>query len=169
MTTRLAKYHGAAYCLPSKTEDSLRASVQSAPISDLRSDRSARPPVAAYAGVWVLPTSRTSGGFSSESEVVIFCWMPFHCWVSNFSLAFVFFSKAAVTSLVQPGGVEPSMAQTVRVCPLKPSAPVFPPLSPSSPPHAATETNMPATPIAAMSLRFTSPSSGMPATPLPTA
>lgn len=40
-----------------------------------------------------------------------------------------------------------------------------PPLAPSSflssSPHAAMLTNMPATPIAAMSLRFTPPSSGM--------
>lgn len=118
MTTRLAKYHGAAYCLPSKTEDLLSASTQSPPISCLRSLRSARPPVAAYAGVWVLPTSMTSGGVDSERAVVIFCWMPSHFWVWNFSVAPVFFLKAAVRSLVQPGGVEPSMAQTVSVWPL---------------------------------------------------
>src|SRR4051812_14287224 len=118
MTTRLAKYQGAAYCLPSKTADALRFSAQSAPIPLFRSLRSARPPVAAYAGVWVLPTSMTSGGVDSERAVVIFCWIPSHFWVSNFSVAPVFFLNAACRSLVQAGGVEPSIAQTVRVCPL---------------------------------------------------
>ncbi len=65
----------------------------------------------------MLPISKTSGGFSSDRAVVSFCWMPFHCWTSNLTFALVFFSNSAARSFCHWSGEEPSMTQTVSVCP----------------------------------------------------
>ncbi|MGX1118095.1 hypothetical protein RKD37_003458 [Streptomyces ambofaciens] len=65
----------------------------------------------------MLPISKTSGGFSSERAVVSFCWMPFHFWISNLTLALVFASKSLARSACQSSGEEPSITHTVSVSP----------------------------------------------------
>ncbi len=113
----------------------------------------------------MLPSSRTSGGVFSERAVVTFSWMPFHCCSSTLTVTpGCLAENSALTASIQAFGAEPSITQTVIS--LAPPASVFPLSSPPLP-HAATPTIMPATLTAAMSLRFTPPSSGMlPATSL---
>ena len=97
--------------------------------------------------------------------------MPSHVWTLTFSFAPAYcFSKAAVMSLVQPGGLEPLITQTVSVLPLKSPGPAAWSLClPSDDPHAATDTAStaaPSTAIAALPLTITSPSDEVPETPL---
>ena len=70
-----------------------------------------------------------------------------------------FFSTAASAALTSSGQLfwASTVSQTVSSLA---SAPVLSELPLSLPPHAATETIMPAIPIATMSFRFTPPSSG---------
>lgn len=84
---------------------------------------------------------------------------PAWYWILTLTFGY-FFLNWALTSLTSSGQVDwaSPMSQTVRSS-LRSFGSFEDVLS--SEPHAAMETNMPATPIAAMSLRFTPPSSGM--------
>lgn len=93
--------------------------------------------------------------------MVTFSWMPVHFCSSTLTVTpGCLAENSLLTSSIQALGAEPSITQTVIS--LAPPASVFA-LSSLPLPHAATPTIMPATLTAAMSLRFTPPSSGMPA------
>ena len=76
--------------------------------------RSASPPDSANFDTSVLPISSTSGGLLPASAVVVFSWMPSHCWISIFTVvpgcAAV---KSALTALITASGALPFISQTV--------------------------------------------------------
>src|ERR1051325_6963305 len=122
-----------------------------------------------YVMVSVLPSSTTSGYLSPARAASSFLALSAQVWYWTLTLTLGYFVlNWLLTSFTSSGHVlcASDMSQTVSVS-LRSFGSFDDALS-SSEPHAAIETNMPATPIAAMSLRFTPPSSGM-LQPLPTA
>src|SRR3954447_10019034 len=128
------------YSLPSSVPASVRPCSQaSPPRSAFLLLRSSRPPESANFETSVLPISSTSGGLLPASAVVVFSWMPSHCWI--WILTWVFgcaWLNWALTRLMTASGAEPFISQTVMslawVLPLPPDADSgeLPPL-----PHAA--------------------------------